>query len=240
MYNAYKPRADELPSSKQLVKSTVIAAGAAAAILVTVVMPAEYGVDPTGAGRLIGLTEMGEIKSQLAEEAEKDRLMTLPNPDGQSSLLNDVLGLLVGTAHAQEKNAWTDEISFTLEPGEGIEWKLVMEEGATADYAWEADGGVVNYDLHGDGGRQVDQLRAGSWPVVGRGQHHGRLHRQPRLVLAQPRRPARHRDRPAPRRLRGDQAHRLKGPRPFGELASPLGSAIADRARMCGRGPAGR
>ncbi len=154
MYNAYKPQADELPSSKQLVKSTVIAAGAAAAILVTVVMPAEHGLDPTGAGRLIGLTEMGMIKSQLAEEAEKDRRMTVPGADGQSSLLNDVLGLFVGTAHAQEPDTWADEISFTLEPGEGIEWKLVMEEGATADYAWEADGGVVNYDLHGDGSGQ--------------------------------------------------------------------------------------
>ena len=152
MYNAYKPQTDELPSSKQLLKSTVIAAGAAAAVLVTVVMPAEYGLDPTGVGRLIGLAEMGEIKGQLAEEAEKDRLMTAPDADGRSSLLDDVLGLFVGTARAQEPDTWTDEISFTLEPGESIEWKLVMEEGASADYSWEADGGVVNFDLHGDGG----------------------------------------------------------------------------------------
>ena len=73
MYNAHKPNLDELPSSKKLLKSTGIAAGVAAALLVTVVMPAEYGLDPTGIGNVIGLTEMGEIKTQLAEEARNGR-----------------------------------------------------------------------------------------------------------------------------------------------------------------------
>ena len=34
------------------------------------VLPAEYGIDPTGVGRALGLTQMGEIKVQLAEEAK--------------------------------------------------------------------------------------------------------------------------------------------------------------------------
>src|SRR3546814_17950651 len=37
-----------------------------------VVLPSEYGIDPTGIGRVIGLTEMGAIKMQLAEEAAAD------------------------------------------------------------------------------------------------------------------------------------------------------------------------
>jgi hypothetical protein len=152
MYNAHKPDLDQLPSSKQLLKSTGIAAGVAVALLVTVVMPAEYGVDPTGIGRVIGLTEMGEIKSQLAEEAEMDRQML--ETGEQSSLLDDLFGLFVGSAHAQATETWTDTFSFTLEPGQGVEWKIVMEEGAIAEYAWAAEGGVVNYDLHGDGSGQ--------------------------------------------------------------------------------------
>lgn len=59
-------------SSGELIRSTVIAAVIAALLLITVVMPAEYGVDPTGVGRVIGLTEMGEIKAQLAKEAAAD------------------------------------------------------------------------------------------------------------------------------------------------------------------------
>src|SRR6056297_1362131 len=157
MFNAKKPSLDELPSSAQLLRSTVIAGASAVAILVTVVLPAEYGIDPTGVGRVIGLSEMGEIKTQLADEAEADRQMDLAGEE-QSSLLNDVLGLFVGAAHAQEVTAseaveeWRDETTFTLAPGDSAEWKLVMEKDQTAEYRMLVEGGRVNFDLHGHGG----------------------------------------------------------------------------------------
>ena len=155
MFNVEKPSLDELPSSKQLIRSTVIAGAAAVAILVTVVLPAEYNIDPTGIGEALGLAEMGEIKSQLAEEAEADRQMRL---DEQSSLLGGVLGLFVGAAYAQEAapakggEAWRDETTFTLKPGDSAEWKMVMEAGQTAEYQMLVEGGRVNFDLHGHGG----------------------------------------------------------------------------------------
>lgn len=52
-----------------LIRSTMLALGGALAILVLFWLPAEYGVDPTGVGGLLGLTEMGDIKQQLAGEA---------------------------------------------------------------------------------------------------------------------------------------------------------------------------
>lgn len=76
MYNANKPDASELPSTKQLLKSTGVAAVIATALLVTVILPAEYGVDPTGAGSLLGLTEMGRIKMTLAAEAKADAALS--------------------------------------------------------------------------------------------------------------------------------------------------------------------
>ena len=165
MYNTPKPNLEDLPTSSQLLRSTGIAIAAAAVILVTVVMPAEYNLDPTGVGGVLGLTEMGEIKAQLAEEAEADRLMleqeaAQPQSSLSPGILDAVFGLFVGTAHAQEAPAvapaaapvWTDEITFTLEPGKGTEIKLVMAEGAVAQYDWVVTGGVVNFDTHGDGG----------------------------------------------------------------------------------------
>ncbi|MES0826428.1 transmembrane anchor protein [Ruegeria sp. SCP11] len=149
MFNTERPSLEELPSSAQLIRSTVIAGASAAVILVTVVLPAEYGIDLTGVGRVLGLQEMGEIKTQLADKAESDR--QLENQD-QSSLLNDVLGLFVGSVYAQEAEVWQDETSFTLTPGESAEWKLVMEEGAAAEYRMVVTGGRVNFDLHGHGG----------------------------------------------------------------------------------------
>lgn len=154
MYNSNIPTHAELPTSRQLFRSTIIAIVSAIAILVTIVLPSEYAIDPTGIGRVLGLTEMGEIKGQLADEAEADRQnqSVAPATGPQSSLIGLIFTeLVVGTAHAQDTR--TDEISVTLAPGEGAEVKLVMLKGATAEFQWStADGAVVNFDLHGDGG----------------------------------------------------------------------------------------
>lgn len=66
------PPSPELPSARALARSTAIAVVAAAVLLLTVVLPAEYGIDPTGVGRVLGLTQMGEIKTRLAREAAED------------------------------------------------------------------------------------------------------------------------------------------------------------------------
>lgn len=179
MFNADKPSLEELPSSAQLLRSTLVAAVAAGAILVAFVLPAEYGIDPTGIGEVLGLTEMGEIKRELAEEAEQDLL--LHGDDTSSSLMEPLvaplLGLLITTAHAQE--LWRDEIVFTLAPGAYTEIKLVMEAGDSAEYQWVAEGGRINYDLHAHGdGRSVDYERgrgetdgAGSFEAPFAGDH---------------------------------------------------------------------
>jgi hypothetical protein len=158
MHNGNKPALDELPTSAQLIKSTILAAAAAVVILVTIVLPSEYGIDPTGIGKAVGLAEMGEIKVQLAEEAEADRLLDLQKNKAvgdQSGIGSRLFGFFVGAAHAQTTGAeWKDQYSVTLKPSEGIEVKLVMEKGAMAEFLWVAENGVVNFDLHGDGGGQ--------------------------------------------------------------------------------------
>ena len=70
MHNAPKPNIEDLPTKAQLRRSTLIAGIGAVFIGVCVYRPAEYGTDPTGVGNILGLTEMGEIKQQLAAEGE--------------------------------------------------------------------------------------------------------------------------------------------------------------------------
>lgn len=59
-----------LPTSGQLVRSTLLALVLAATLLITCVLPAEYGIDITGVGRPLGLTAMGEYKRAALAEAE--------------------------------------------------------------------------------------------------------------------------------------------------------------------------
>jgi hypothetical protein len=167
MYNAEKPSPEELPSTSQLIRSTIIAMVSAAAILVTIVLPSEYGIDPTGIGRALGLAEMGDIKVQLAKEAEEDRLQSAPasaaGSDKQSGLVDAIIGtLFIKQAAAQTTTSgWTDEISITLKPGQGAEVKLVMKKDAVAEFDWSVDSGVANYDLHGDGGGKSISYKKG-------------------------------------------------------------------------------
>ncbi len=131
MYNSDIPSRAELPTSKQLIRSTIITLVAAIVLLVTVVLPAEHGVDPTGIGGVLQLTEMGEIKTQLAAEAEADRLRDkqgapLEAPNQRSGLLGRIMAtLLVTPAAASEvyevaQAVQSDETVITLKPTEGV------------------------------------------------------------------------------------------------------------------------
>ncbi|VVT32800.1 conserved hypothetical protein [Marinobacter salarius] len=175
MYNTDIPNREELPSTAKLVRSTIIAAIVALFLLVTVVMPAEYALDPTGAGRLLGLTEMGEIKEQLAEEAAADEAAQMvavqssvdqKTPEVKEPVVDEAVEEPAPSPEVEVAPAepapepeiaepqWQDEVRMVLTPGEGTEFKLTMEEGATARFSWVSQGGPINFDTHGDGGGQ--------------------------------------------------------------------------------------
>lgn len=165
MFNSEIPSKAELPSTAQLIKSTVIAIITAIVLLVTIVLPAEYAIDPSGVGRLLKLTEMGEIKKQLAHEAEEDRKVderqsSLPELlQHRFSLLGKIGEALLPSAHASERMQFaqaapvkSDVTVFTLKPTEGVEYKMTMKRGGEVKYSWKVEGGVVNYDMHGTPG----------------------------------------------------------------------------------------
>ena len=138
MFNAQRPTEKDLPTSEQLLKSTIIAIIVAIILLVMVILPAEYGTDPTGAGKLLGLKEMGEIKMNLLDESQKES----SQENATSSMDID---------HTEDIIENEDVVEQTLEPGQAIEIKLEMKSGALVQYKWETTKGGLNYDLHGDG-----------------------------------------------------------------------------------------
>lgn len=206
-------------SSGGLVKATVGAAVVAGAILTFIWLPAEHGIDPTGVGHVLGLTEMGHIKEKLHSDAdvnvnagqsaalrkpaivnanagatggvtpEVDSIFNQSPQKAVSALGDSVLSDKLDAIQAQLSSieasvgansvalnklqtaglastatstgesatplkAWLDEVSYTLTPSQGIEVKLVMDKGATAEFEWTANGAVVNHDTHGDGSGQ--------------------------------------------------------------------------------------
>ncbi len=121
------PAAADLPTLRQLNRATLLAAVAAAVILVTTVLPAEYGVDPTGIGGVLGLTAMGQTKQGAAGGAPSaDAPVTTLLPDGST------------------------EIRILLKAYQGKEAKATMKAGEEFTYKWSTDGAPVEYEFHGD------------------------------------------------------------------------------------------
>ena len=146
MFNAQRPQIDDLPTSRQLVKATVGAMAVAGAVLVAVVLPAEYAIDPTGVGRTLGLMQMGQVKVQLAEEAARDS-----RTEASATLaVARTVAPTIETSTDPAAPSRNDLTRVTLAPGEGAEVKVTAVKGARVAFTWKVDKGHVNYDTHGD------------------------------------------------------------------------------------------
>lgn len=151
MKNSNIPSDTELPSIGKLIKSTLLAMFIATIILVTVVLPAEYGIDPTGVGKFIGLVEMGTIKVALAEEAAAEEAKAM----AETSKDSGIKGALPEPASNEgpvrvESTFQEKEIKMPLLAGEGKELKLIMSKGDQVKYSWSSDAGKVVFDAHAD------------------------------------------------------------------------------------------
>jgi hypothetical protein len=99
-------------------------------LLLAVVLPAEYGLDPFGTGEKLGLTAMAQASAQPAA--------TIISTDAASKL---------GTP--QSGSYKIDSAQFTVAPKDGFEYKYRLEKGAGMLYSWKASG-RLQYEFHGE------------------------------------------------------------------------------------------
>ena len=114
----------------RIVVATATAAAIAALILVIAVLPAEYGVDPLGTGRALGLTALSGTAT----------VETSP-PAAPAPAMNAAPGKTTPLA--------TDVYTVELRPFEGVEYKYRLEQAAAIVYAWEAST-AVEFEFHGE------------------------------------------------------------------------------------------
>lgn len=144
MFNSQRPLLEDLPTTGQLLKASAFAIVTAGVFLTTIVLPSEYAIDPTGVGRTLGLTQMGEIKAQLAQEEAADAAATAP------ATVPAQVAAAPTTADAPNAAARSETMQVTLAPGERAEIKAVMQKDARIAFNWSVDGGHVNFDTHAD------------------------------------------------------------------------------------------
>ena len=129
------------PSSASLLKATALAFVVAVLVLIVCVLPAEYGVDPTGIGARIGLTAMNE--------PDVDDVTIVSSSEAIGSSAATPISVL-DAAWKSEQPFRTDEMSLTLAPNQGGEIKALMQVGERLVFTWTSDGGGVSFDMHGE------------------------------------------------------------------------------------------
>jgi hypothetical protein len=145
----------EPPSVRAIVMATTLALVVAAVLLVTAVLPAEYGIDPLGTGRALGLTDLSKAdavkavpKPSDAAADKKSEVVAIINPvlepaaDGGAPKMK-------GTFIAQSKAYKVDSREMTLKAGEGMEVKYNMKKGGGLVYSWSATDKLL-FEFHGE------------------------------------------------------------------------------------------
>ena len=143
------PAGTELPSSKRLLQSMLVAVVVAALLLVTVVLPAQYGIDPTGAGRLMGLTALSSAGTRTIEITDviggNEVIRTVEIADaGEPTPLPNPAVFQQGAEPTR-----TETLRVPIGPNEETEVKVVMSVGKMILFSWEVDRGDIYSDYHG-------------------------------------------------------------------------------------------
>lgn len=121
-------------STTTLVKAFVIACVGASIIFVTIVLPAEYNIDPTGVGERLGLTV-------FATAGEAETVLSQTSTDGQSD-----------SSSSGERE---DVVTINVPAKKGLEYKFQVQQHEKFAYEWDSAGVDLYFDLHAepDGGR---------------------------------------------------------------------------------------
>jgi hypothetical protein len=121
------------PSRRQFALAIAGSLMVALVVLVTAVLPAEYGIDPLGTGRALGL-------DQLAATGAATDMATL----------QPLEAVRPGANTAQPAVFKRDTKEFELGPFESMEYKYRVEQkGAAFVYGWTSSA-PVNVDFHGE------------------------------------------------------------------------------------------
>lgn len=139
----------QAPSGKRIGLSVAAALVVAVVVLVVAVLPAEYGIDPTGIGGALGFTELNAPAARTIEVRDvlggNERVREVEIP-----AFNEPVPLPNPAVHQRENSpVKTRTITLTLQENQQTEIKTVLRESKVIVYTWKTDGGLVYCDLHG-------------------------------------------------------------------------------------------
>jgi hypothetical protein len=136
----------------QLLKSLIIAFIIGAVVLITSVLPAEYGLDPLGTGELFGFSKLHQGDKQIEnitpnsslnfEKIKMEKLGSSPNTPKPVEADNPPPEI--------QYSKREDIITVVVPSEKGIEYKFKSLKYGSIKYEWATDKGIVYIDFHGE------------------------------------------------------------------------------------------
>ncbi len=136
----------------QLLKSLIIALLIGTVVLLTAVLPAEYGLDPLGTGELFGFSKLyqGNDKGETTDtnsslNFKKIKMAKLGSP--QSVLKPSEANNPPPEVQYRQRE---DTIEVVVPAEKGIEYKFKSLKYGSTKYEWATNKGIVYIDFHGE------------------------------------------------------------------------------------------
>lgn len=118
--------------NSSLLKYSLLSLVFATVILLTIVLPAEYNIDPLGIGEKLGLT----VFSDPDNTAKLNKLNKLKGSESQENF---------------QRNTYSPQvINVKVPAGRGVEYKFHMQQYQKLTYQWQTDNTALYFDLHGE------------------------------------------------------------------------------------------
>ena len=127
-------------SSRQIAIASFCALVVAAIVLVAAVLPAEFGKDPLGTGKALGLLALYDA------DANPSKLPGPAQPEHAS-------------AASRPREYHVDSRALPLGPGQSFEFKYRLDKGSGMVYAWTANA-RLKYEFHGEPSDRALQVQS--------------------------------------------------------------------------------
>ncbi len=146
-------------AKKKIIINIALAMGIGSLLLIVAVLPAEYGIDPTGAGKLMGFTRLHvaektnttnkvSVEKNIVQEVKKYPVLKLESLGSPSKVERPKE--IDNAAPAKQSEIRTDEITIDVLAGKGVEFKVKMQKYDQFKYEWITSEGTVYHDFHGE------------------------------------------------------------------------------------------
>jgi hypothetical protein len=140
-----------MQSTKALINASVMAMLLAIVILFAAVLPAEYGIDPTGLGKKMGLVALSEVAQKPSRASAEN--CNKPTQNVAESTAKPVVAdpnSGIRPLDVSKPIQWKDSVKIVVPPKKGLEYKFAMQKGAVLEYSWLTDGASIYFDFHGE------------------------------------------------------------------------------------------